>query len=111
MGLPPSLIGSYSSRCAAEGDGQMSDQGPKSAFEIAMERLRQKDVQEGVEQRPRTEKQKAAIAEIRSVYEAKLAQVEVMHSSAVAAGMDPAVRAELDQNRQRDRERLTSERD
>ena len=89
----------------------MSNQGPKSAVEIAMERLRQKDAQEGVEQRPRTEKQKAAIAEIRSIYEAKLAQADVMHNSAMAGMLDPAVRQELEQGHRRERERLTSERD
>ena len=89
----------------------MSDQAPKSAFEIAMERLRQKDLAEGVEHRPRTDQQKAEIADIRSIYEAKLAQVEVMHASAMAASLDPGLRAELEQNHQRDRERLTGERD
>lgn len=89
----------------------MSSQGPKSAIEIAMERLRQKDAQEGVEHRPRTEKQKAAIAEIRSVYEAKLAQADVMHTSNLAGVMDPGVRMELEQQHRHERERLTSERD
>jgi len=89
----------------------MSDQGPRSAIEIAMERLRQKDAKEGVEHRPRTDKQKAAIAEIHSIYDAKLAQAEVMHSSAVAGVFDPALRAEIEQTHQRERERLNGERD
>ena len=89
----------------------MSDQRPRSAIEIAMERLRQKDVQEGVEHRPRTEAQKAAIAEVRSIYEAKLAQADVMHSSALAETADPAVRETLEKTHRRDCERLTEERD
>ena len=89
----------------------MSDQGPRSAFEIAMDRLRQKDAQDGVEHRPRTEEQKAAITEVHSVYEAKLAQAEVMHRSAVVGIFDPAARAVLDEEYQRDRGRLISERD
>ena len=89
----------------------MSDQGPRSAFEIAMDRLRQKDAQEGVEHRPRTEAQKAAITEVRSIYDAKLAQTEVMHRSAIAGILDPEARAKLDEEYQRDRERLQSERD
>ena len=89
----------------------MSDQSPRSAFEIAMDRLRQKDAQDGVEQRPRTEEQKAAIAEVRSVYEAKLAQTEVMHRSALAGIREPAARATLDEEYQRDRQRLQAERD
>jgi hypothetical protein len=89
----------------------MSDQSPRSALEIAMDRLRQKDAQAGVEQRPRTEAQKAEIAEVRSLYDAKLAQAEVMHRSAVTSIFDPAVRATLDEEYQRDRQRLQSERD
>ena len=89
----------------------MSDQSPRSALEIAMDRLRQKDVQDGVEHRPRTEEQKAAIAEVRSIYDAKLAQTEVMHRSAIAGILDPAARATLDEAYQRDRERIHSERD
>ena len=89
----------------------MSDNGPKTAYEIAMERLRQKDAADGVEERPRTDEQKAAIAEVRSVYEAKLAQAEVMHKSALPGIVDPAARATLEEHYQRDRARLISERD
>ena len=70
----------------------MTDRAPKSAYEIAMERLRQKDAEQGIERKPVTEEQKAAIAEIRSTYEAKLAQEEVMHQSALARTFDPAAR-------------------
>jgi Spy/CpxP family protein refolding chaperone len=89
----------------------MSDQGPRSSIEIAMDRLRQKDVRDGVEQRPRTDEQKAAIAEVRSICDAKLAQTEVMYRSAIAGILDPDGRAKLDEEYQRDRERLQSERD
>jgi hypothetical protein len=89
----------------------MPDQAPRSALEIAMDRLRQKDAQDGVEQRPRTDEQKAAIAEVRSIYDARLAQAEVMHRSSIVAIADPAARAKLDEDYQRDRERLQSERD
>ena len=89
----------------------MSDQSPRSAFEIAMDRLRQKDAQDGVQQRPRTDEQKAAIAEVRSIYDAKLAQAEVMHRSALAGILEPSARATLDEAYQRDRQRIQSERD
>ena len=90
----------------------MSEPGaPKSAVELAMERLRQKDLKEGVEQKPRTEQQKAAIAEIRSIYEAKLAQADVMHRSAFGASVDPEARATMELQHRRERERLTEERD
>lgn len=89
----------------------MADEAPRSAFEIAMDRLRQKDAQDGVEHRPRTEEQKAAIAEARSFYDAKLAQAEVMHQSALTSLLDPEARAKVNAEYQRDRERLQSERD
>jgi hypothetical protein len=87
------------------------DRAPKSAFEIAMERLRQKDAAEGVEHRPISDRQKSEIAEVRSVYAAKLAQEEVMHASNMARLADPLARAEREAEYQRERERLTSERD
>jgi hypothetical protein len=90
----------------------MADEKPlKSAYELAMERLRQSDKDAGVEHRPLTDAQKAAIAEVRNFYEAKLAQEEVLHQSRVRRIMDPAERATADQEYRRDRERLTSERD
>jgi len=61
----------------------MSNDAPKSAFELAMERLRQKDREEGVVERPLTDEQKAAIAEVRKVYEAKVAEREILHRDAL----------------------------
>jgi hypothetical protein len=90
----------------------MADDGaPKSAYELAMERLRKRDADAGVETRPVTDAQKAAIAEIRNFYESKLAEAEVLHQSKMRSVMDPAQRATLEQGYRRDRERLTSERD
>ena len=89
----------------------MSDQPPKSAYEIAMERLRQKDVEDGIERRPPTEQQKTAMTEVRSFYEAKLAQEDVMHKSALLRTVDPEARASLQEEYQRSRARLLSERD
>ena len=88
----------------------MSDQAPRSAFEIAMERLRQKDAQDGVDHQPRTDEQKAAIAEVRSLYDAKIAQAEVLYRSAVCI-LDETARTRLDEEYQRDRARLQSDRD
>ena len=87
------------------------DSAPKSAYELAMERLRKKDAEAGVERPAVTEAQKAAVAEIRSFYEAKLAELEVMHQSKMRASVDPEARATLEQEFRRERERLTTERD
>jgi hypothetical protein len=83
----------------------------KSSFELAMERLRQKDADAGIESRPVTEEQKAAIAEARSLYGSKIAEIEVLHQSKMREMLDPAERDALEQHYRRERERLTSERD
>ena len=87
------------------------DTAPKSAYELAMERLRKQDADAGVERRPVTDAQRAAIAEIRNFYEAKLAELDVMHQSKMRASVDPEARAALEQDFRRERERLTTERD
>jgi len=83
----------------------------KSSLELAMERLRKRDADAGVEQRPLTDAQKAAIAEIRNFYEAKLAEQEVLHQSTLRKTLDLAERDALVAEFRRDRERLASERD
>src|SRR5215475_12849796 len=83
----------------------MTDDGaPKSAYELAMERLRKKDADAGVERPTVTDAQKAAVAEIRSVYEAKLAELDVMHQSKMRASVDPEARAPHDRARRESRE-------
>jgi hypothetical protein len=92
----------------------MSDDGaPKSAVELAMERLRKQDAEEGVTTRPLTDQQKAAIAEARSYYDAKIAEQEILQQAAMKQlfGADPAERAEVERRFRRERERLSSERD
>jgi hypothetical protein len=88
----------------------MSD-APKSAYELAMERLRKKDADQGIVERPLTDEQKAEIAEIRRVYEARLAQEDLLHRSALRGMMDPAEIATVEENYRRERDRLVSERD
>jgi hypothetical protein len=87
------------------------DAAPKSAYELAMERLRKQDAEAGLERQPVTDAQKAAVAEIRNFYEAKLAELDVMHGSQMRASVDLNARATLEQEYRRDRERLTTERD
>jgi len=83
----------------------------KSAYELAMERLRRSDREAGVEERPLTDAQKAAIAEIRTFYEAKLAEQQVLHDSKMRKTFDPIEREKLLDEYRRDRERLESERE
>jgi hypothetical protein len=88
-----------------------SEKGPKSAYDLAMERLRKKDADAGIEHRPVTDEQKAAIAEIRNFYQAKIAELEVLHHGQLQMTIDPEQRAAREAEYRRDRERLMSERD
>lgn len=90
----------------------MADDKPlKSSFELAMERLQKSDEDAGVERRPLTDVQKAAIAEARNFYEAKIAEQDVLHHSQLRKTLDPGERATLEQQYRRERERLSSERE
>ncbi|MEZ5319124.1 MAG: hypothetical protein R2752_17115 [Vicinamibacterales bacterium] len=90
----------------------MSDGKPlKSAYELAMERLQKKDADAGVEHTPLTDAQKAAIAEVRKVYEARLAELEILHQSTLRATPDPAERFALEEGYRQERGRLIAERD
>lgn len=89
----------------------MSDTPPKSAYELAMERLRRKDAEAGVVEAPVTDELRAAIAEARSFYEAKVAEARILHQSALATAADPEVRVRLEDEHRRDLQRLTDERD
>ena len=88
----------------------MSD-APKSALELAMERLKKKDEAAGIEQKHLTDEQRAEIAEARSVFEARVAERRIMHQSQTAAIFDPQ---ELELRREelmRDLAQLEADRD
>jgi hypothetical protein len=85
--------------------------GPKSAYELAMERLRQKDREAGVEERALSEAQKAAIAEARQVYQARMAEREILHRDALQKARSPEEVEKLDGELARDRDRLANDRD
>lgn len=89
----------------------MTDEAPKSALELAMERLKKKDAEQGVTERALTDDQKNEIAEIRKTYGAKLAQEEILYKSKTAAFLDPDSRQALEENYRRDVERISHERD
>lgn len=88
----------------------MTDEAPKSALELAMERLKKKDAEQGVSDRPLTEDQKNEIAEVRKTYGAKLAQEEILFKSKLAGVFEYEARQTLQDNYRRDVERLTHER-
>jgi hypothetical protein len=85
----------------------MSDEDrPKSAVELAMERLRQKDADSGIVGRPPTEEQKAAIADARSMHASKIAELEILQRSKLAGMFDPAERAQANEEYRRDLSRI-----
>ena len=89
----------------------MSDDAPKTAYEIILERLKKKDREEGVEERPVSDEQKAGIAELRKVYEARLAEREILYQSSRRKAADLEELDKLEEEYRRDRERIASERD
>ncbi len=87
------------------------DEAPKSALELAMARLRQKDREAGIEERSVSDEQRAEMAEIRKVYDAKLAEREILHQSERRRAQDAEGLEQLEADYRRDRERLQSERE
>ena len=84
---------------------------PKSAYELAMEKLRKKDAESGTETQVLTDDQRTAIAEARSVYESRVAERRIMHQSAMLSVFDSAEREERESQLRRDLDRFASERD
>jgi hypothetical protein len=90
-------------------DIMSTDDKPKSAVELAMERLRQKDADSGVTEAATTDEQKARIAEARNLHASKVAELEILHRAKVAGLFDPAERTQTDEAYRRDLTRLHDE--
>ena len=83
----------------------MSEEEPKSALEIVMEKLRAKDSSTLT---PLTQEQKAEIAEIKNRYKAKIAELEIRHQDmmkkAMALGsVEETEKLKLDMAREKER--------
>jgi hypothetical protein len=89
----------------------MSEDRLKSAYELAMERFQKKDAEAGIVQQPLTDEQKAAIAQLRSRYQAKIAEIEILHRGALAGMTDFAARESAEADYRQERGRLERERD
>jgi hypothetical protein len=90
----------------------MSDT-PKSAWEIALEKLNRQDKERG-EGAPAalTDAQKKAIAAARQCYLAHIAEGEILHRASLAkAGEDPEALAKVEEEHRIDRRRLEEQRD
>jgi hypothetical protein len=89
----------------------MSDDAPKSAYELAMARLRRKDAETGAAETALSDAQKADIAEVRQLYAARRAQAEIMHQASLASAFDVEGLARLNEEFRRDTDRLQRELD
>ncbi len=88
-----------------------SHDAPKTAYELAMERLRRKDAAEGVEERAVSDEQKAAIAEARTVHTSRLAEIEILYKAKRMAAFEPEALARLEEEHRRDISRLQTDLD
>jgi hypothetical protein len=89
----------------------MADERPKTAYEVAMERFRQKDKAAGTESRPLTDVQKAAIAEARQLHQARAAEREILHQAALRKAGTHEELDQLNEALRRDMDRLATDRD
>ena len=86
----------------------MSEKTPKSAYDVAMEKLKARDREQGVEEaRPLSAEQKRRIAEIRTTAHAKLAEMEILFKSRkLEVTHEPDAREKADQEYILDRKRI-----
>ena len=89
----------------------MVDGAPKSAYEIAMEKLKRQDEVAGVESVELSPAQIDAIAEARRTWEARVAECRILHQSALAGAADAQALQEIEANHRRDLARFASDRD
>jgi hypothetical protein len=78
---------------------------PKSAYELAMERLRAADPA-GTKKVSLTAQQKEEIAEARRIAAARLAEREILFRDAMKNAVDPAEREKAESNYLTDRRRI-----
>ena len=83
--------------------------GPKSSFDLAMERLRAADQKSGTAEPPLTPSQKKEIAEARRVATSRLAEREILFRDAMQKTGDPAEREKAEREYQIDRQRINDD--
>jgi hypothetical protein len=82
---------------------------PKSAYELAMERLRALDRESGVAEAKISEAQKREISEARRVATARLAEREILFKDVMRKTQDPAEREKAEREYQIDRQRINDD--
>jgi len=86
----------------------MSDK-PKSAFDLAMERLKAEDREAGTKETPLSAKQKEAIAEARRIASSRLAEREILFKDSMKKTPDPETRAKAESEYHVDRQRINDD--
>ena len=82
---------------------------PKTAYELAMERLTAQDRAEGIEKRSISTDQKKELAELRQKAKADLAELEILRNQSIADALgDPEKLAQIDEHYRVDRGRIES---
>jgi hypothetical protein len=79
---------------------------PKSAFELAMERLKAEDKEAGTKDTPLSAKQKEAIAEARRIASSRLAEREILFRDSMLKTPDPETREKAGSEYHIDRQRI-----
>ncbi|HEY6928052.1 MAG TPA: hypothetical protein VJA66_00115 [Thermoanaerobaculia bacterium] len=82
---------------------------PKSAYELAMERLRAQDREAGLTEARLTAVQKREIAEVRQVAAARLAEREILFKDTLLKTEDPAEREKAEREYRVDRLRINED--
>jgi hypothetical protein len=80
---------------------------PKSAVDLAMERLRALDRKAGVEKAALSPAQKEKIGEARRIATSRFAEREILFREAMQRTEDPAAREKAEREYQLDRQRIT----
>jgi len=81
----------------------------KSSYELAMEKLRQQDAERGETQPLLTKEQKEEMAAARNLYQARLAEREILHQAEMRkarASKDPEAVRSVEESYRRDRARI-----
>ena len=76
-----------------------------------MERLKRKDAEAGIVEHKLSDAQKAAIAEARSIYESRVAELQILNRQKQLTAVDPAEIARIEEEYRRDMDRFASDRD
>lgn len=86
----------------------MSDK-PKTAFELAMERLNAEDREAGTKETPLSAKQKEAIAEARRIASSRLAEREILFRDSMRKTPEPEMREKAEAEYHIDRGRINDD--